>query len=66
MSLMSEEEKTNPREMGEEKTKGSVGCKVYFSYFSACRNWFLVFLVIFSFVLTQVVSSLGDYWCSKW
>lgn len=64
--MVSEEEKEDPTEVAEKMGKGSLGFKIYWSYFSACKNWSMVSLMVFSFIFTQILSSLGDYWCSKW
>ncbi|KAL0281168.1 UNVERIFIED_CONTAM: hypothetical protein PYX00_002233 [Menopon gallinae] len=66
ISQVTEEGKGEPLEEDEQRAKGSIGLKVYFHYFSASRNWCLVLFMFFLFVFTQVVSSLGDYWGSKW
>lgn len=52
--------------MAEQKSQGAIGFKIYFNYFAACRNWALVFLMAFLFIVTQMFASLSDYWCSKW
>lgn len=44
------------------KVKGSLAAK----YFRAGGNWFWIFLVFFSFGLTQFLASSADYWVSVW
>jgi len=50
----------------DKRSTGSVSINVYKSYLSANRSVFKVFLVLFCFVLTQVLVSGGDYWISFW
>ncbi|XP_008187158.1 probable multidrug resistance-associated protein lethal(2)03659 isoform X2 [Acyrthosiphon pisum] len=48
------------------RSSGRVSIKVYRSYLSANGSVFKVFLVLFCFILTQVLATGVDYWISFW
>ncbi|KAB0797841.1 hypothetical protein PPYR_08834 [Photinus pyralis] len=50
----------------EEITKGTVSLDIYKSYISAGANWFFIICVIGLFLATQLSSSFGDVFISKW
>lgn len=48
------------------RSSGRVSINVYRSYLCASGSVFKVFLVLFCFILTQVLASGVDYWISFW
>lgn len=50
----------------EESSKGKVKGSIAIKYFRAGGNWFLVFTILLSFGLAQVLASVSDYWVSVW
>jgi len=50
----------------ESRSKGKIGLDMYGKYFSAGSGWFLVVLVAFFCLGTQVLASGGDYFLSYW
>jgi len=48
------------------RSYGRVSIDVYRYYLSANGSVFKVFLVLFCFILTQVLASGVDYWISFW
>lgn len=57
---------TEPIEEAETRSFGSISLSVYSSYFSAGGNAFTILILLFMCVLTQVLSSGGDYWLTYW
>lgn len=57
---------TEPVEIAETRTSGSVSNSVYTSYFAAggsiCKIFFFFFICIF----TQIIASGGDFWMTYW
>ncbi|XP_017043983.2 probable multidrug resistance-associated protein lethal(2)03659 [Drosophila ficusphila] len=50
----------------ESRSKGRIGLGMYGKYFSAGSGWFLVILVAFFCLGTQILASGGDYFLSYW
>lgn len=50
----------------EASSKGTVKGSLYMNYFQAGTNWFVIFILGFSFVLVQFLTSASDYWISVW
>ncbi|KAH8366457.1 hypothetical protein KR084_009619 [Drosophila pseudotakahashii] len=50
----------------EARSKGKIGLDMYGKYFSAGSGWFLVILVAFFCLATQILASGGDYFVSYW
>jgi len=48
------------------RSSGCVSINVYQSYLSAGGSVFKVFYVLFCFILTQIMTTGGDYWISFW
>ncbi|XP_050058893.1 ATP-binding cassette sub-family C member 4-like isoform X5 [Aphis gossypii] len=48
------------------RSSGSVSINVYLSYLSAGGSVLKVFFILFCFILTQVLTTGGDYWISFW
>lgn len=65
-SVKVENKKANPKEVQEQKSKGSVGGYVYSAYFKAGGNYFVITTMFTLFVLTQCASSGADYFTSYW
>lgn len=55
-----------PDRMAETRSSGDVSKNVYASYFSAVGSACNVFCFFFMYVLTQVLTTGGDYWISYW
>ncbi|XP_041674410.1 probable multidrug resistance-associated protein lethal(2)03659 [Drosophila eugracilis] len=50
----------------ETRSKGQIGLGMYGKYFSAGSGWFMVILVAFFCLGTQILASGGDYFLSYW
>lgn len=50
----------------EEAIIGSVGLKVYKSYFGAIENWLFAFTVLFMMAFGQIAISFVDLFIAKW
>lgn len=55
-----------PSGMAETRSSGNISKNVYASYFSAVGSTCNVFCFFFMYVLTQVLTTGGDYWISYW
>lgn len=55
-----------PVEVAETRTFGSISLSVYTSYFAAGGSRCKFFVLIFMCILTQVLTSGGDYWVAIW
>ncbi|XP_075235400.1 ATP-binding cassette sub-family C member 4-like [Lycorma delicatula] len=55
-----------PPEMAEMRAIGNVGFNVYKEYLKASGSWFYVFLIFFHCCLTQLITSVADYWMAYW
>lgn len=55
-----------PVEVAETRTSGNVSRSVYSSYYSAGGSTFKLIFFIFISVITQVLSSGGDFWMTYW
>lgn len=63
---MTEDGREEPTVAEEVVKKGGLGWKVFLEYCRACNNWFMVISFIFLLFLTQIISSVNDWWASKW
>ncbi|CAD1479365.1 unnamed protein product, partial [Heterotrigona itama] len=59
-------EKTEPIEVAETRTKGTVSGKVYGAYFHAGGNWCVIATVILLCVLAQMFATCSDFFISQW
>jgi len=71
ISLSIDENKINetqvaPIEVAEIRSTGIVSRSIYSSYISAGGNTFKISFLLFICILTQVLSTGGDYWISYW
>lgn len=57
---------TDPAEVEEARTKGSIGGWVYGGYFKAGGNYCTIFFVFILCILSQLAASGGDYFISFW
>ncbi|OAD54195.1 hypothetical protein WN48_08258 [Eufriesea mexicana] len=55
-----------PVEILETRTKGKLSYKVFFAYWKASKNIFLVFLMVTLFILFQMMASGSDYLLAFW
>ena len=65
-SNTTDDNKGEPEEVEEQRKRGALGWKVYIEYFAAAQSYLLLLLMFLSFLLTQTVGSVADYWASKW
>lgn len=57
-----DDDKVNLKVMQEESSKGKVKGSLFLRYISAGTNYFIVFILMLLFVLTQLSASGVDYW----
>ncbi|KAM8716483.1 hypothetical protein ACLKA7_003372 [Drosophila subpalustris] len=62
-SLIAQEK---PKEVHESRSTGKIGWDMYHKYFAAGCGWFMILLVAFLCIGTQVMASWGDYFLSYW
>lgn len=55
-----------PVEIMETRTKGKLSSKVFFAYWKASKNMFLVFLMVILFITFQMMASGSDYLLAFW
>lgn len=55
-----------PVEMHETIIKGRMASKVFFAYFKASKKPSMITLMIFVFILNQIISSGSDYFVAYW
>lgn len=61
-SVSSEE----PVEVAETRAFGQVSIKVFLAYWKASKNYFLLALMVFLFIASQMFQSGSDYWVAFW
>lgn len=59
-------ERTEPVEVAEMRTKGTVSGKVYAGYFHAGGNWCVIATVVLLCVLAQMFATCSDFFISQW
>ncbi|KAK9296489.1 hypothetical protein QLX08_009536 [Tetragonisca angustula] len=59
-------EKTEPVEVAETRSKGTVSGKVYGGYFHAGGNWCVIATVVLLCVLAQTFATCSDFFISQW
>lgn len=50
----------------EASSKGQVAGSLAMKYFNSGAHWSILFILLFSFIITQVLASGADYWVSIW
>lgn len=50
----------------EATSKGKVKGSVAMTYYRAGASWFLIFVLLLSFVVVQLLTSFSDIWVSVW
>jgi len=63
---MTEEGGDEPTIVEEQRASGGMGWKVYAQYYGATNSYFIVFLFVLLLFLTQIISSVNDWWASRW
>lgn len=58
--------KTEPLQQLELSSKGKVEGSVFAMYLRSGANLFVLFVIMLSFLLTQLMGSGADYWVSYW
>ncbi|XP_046974021.1 uncharacterized protein LOC124540463 [Vanessa cardui] len=70
MSVRSDEKDTREEKEqvleAEERAKGNLKWAVIQNYLSSVKSWLIVFLAVFSLLLTQTGATFSDYWLSYW
>lgn len=61
-----EDENENAGVQLEESAKGKVTGSVSVNYYKAGANWFVLFILLTSFVIVQVMASFADFWVAVW
>ncbi|KAF5283711.1 hypothetical protein FQR65_LT13746 [Abscondita terminalis] len=65
-SLEEEHVLTEPQQIEEQRTSGSVSGYVYSSYFKAGSNMFCFIILVLLFLFTQFTASFADYFLAYW
>ncbi|XP_060665712.1 probable multidrug resistance-associated protein lethal(2)03659 [Drosophila nasuta] len=63
-SLIGKEDQ--PKQVQESRSAEKIGWDMYQKYFSAGCSWFMLIIVLFLCIGTQVMASWGDYFLSYW
>lgn len=50
----------------EQSSKGMVKGSVFSMYLRSGSNWFVLFIIMLMFIVTQFMASAADYWVSYW
>ncbi|PNF14801.1 putative multidrug resistance-associated protein lethal(2)03659 [Cryptotermes secundus] len=66
ISSVNSVEVTEPKEVAEMRTVGSVTSKVYGTYLRSGGNWCIILTTVLLFILTQALASGCDYWITYW
>ncbi|XP_047534615.1 uncharacterized protein LOC125069235 [Vanessa atalanta] len=70
MSVRSDDKDTREEKeqvlIAEERAKGNLKWAVIQNYLSSVKSWLIVFMAVFSLLLTQTGATFSDYWLSYW
>jgi len=60
------EDQVEPNGIIESRSSGNISYAVYLSYFLASGNKCKILFFIFICIITQVLTSAGDFWITYW
>lgn len=73
MSHISSKSDDNPKKKeieqvleAEERAKGNLKWAVIQHYLQSVQSWLVLFMAVFSLLLTQAGATFSDYWLSYW
>lgn len=61
-----EENREEPKETQELVAKGNVSKSLYWKYFRASGSYCLLFIVLITYIISQLLISGSDYWVAFW
>lgn len=63
---LEEEQGENQMEVGEKRSEGSIGLKMYAKYFKASGGFSMFFVMLMFCIVAQLLASGGDYYVNYW